>query len=111
MLSPEFFIWFIVRPTQANYAIHIYLINEIFNPMTDHVVNIVTLSTWQYVPETKINKSQNKSEKRWKIVNCMVITKESLYTLSKCTHIFTCSMVLICKYKNVMITLQKEQST
>lgn len=64
---------------QANYVIHIYFINEILNPMTNHIVTIVTLSTWQYVPE---NKSQNKSEKRWKIVNCRVIPRESLYTFT-----------------------------
>jgi hypothetical protein len=43
---------------------HLFFINRILEPISGDVINIVTLSTWQYTVNTKYTKSQqNKIEK------------------------------------------------
>ena len=53
-----------IRHSFYRTIIHLYFINRIFEPIADEVINIVTLSTWQYAANTKQTKSQqNKTEK------------------------------------------------
>ena len=40
---------------------HLYFINRIIQPISGDVINIVTLSTWQYAANTKQTKSQQKT--------------------------------------------------
>ena len=46
------------------YMTHLFFINRILEPISGDVINIVTLSMWQYAANTKQTKSQqNKTEK------------------------------------------------
>jgi hypothetical protein len=52
--------------TDTYYNRHISIIVESF---TGDVINMLTLSTWQYVPRIKNRSQQAKIEKCWKVVN------------------------------------------
>ena len=67
-------------------------INRIHGPITSDVMNTVTLSEWQYAPNTRNSITTKKNWKTLKVVNCRVIPKVSPYTLSKCTQMFTWAM-------------------
>ena len=89
-------------------------INRILEPISDDVINIVTLSTWQYAANTKQTKSQQKkTETRLQLVNCSVIPKvciTQISTLAQHAPKFHLSYaIFVRKSKNVMITLQKYQ--
>ena len=53
MFLPEFFICFIVLPAEENYVWHIFFPNEIVDPITGDIMNIVTIFMWQCKLNTK----------------------------------------------------------
>jgi hypothetical protein len=84
----QFFLCFILPPAHYNYVRHNY-INGIIGHLTGDVVNIVTLSTWQYEQNKNIKSDKIKIEKRW----FTMLPKVSPYTLPKCIQIFTWDIV------------------
>ena len=52
-----------IYTTQNIFTRHIFFINRILGSITGDVMNTVTLSTWQYAPNTEIKLQQNKTEK------------------------------------------------
>jgi hypothetical protein len=75
--------------------------NRILGPITSDVINIVTPSTWTYAPYTRNQITTRQDWKTFKI--------SSLHCVKMYPDVLLIYGILVRKYKNVTITLQKER--
>jgi hypothetical protein len=86
-----------------------YFLSIESGPITGDVMNTVRLSTWQYAPNTKNLITTKIDWETLKICQLLSDTKGiSLHFVKMHPNFHLIYGILVCKYKNVMIMLQKE---